>query len=129
MSSYGGAMGGQSAVTFDTSELDDLTTMLVVAAARVDKVRSMGLARTAESVRSQAEATVRGYPHATGALADDLHVSGTPLTKVVGSTLRESFFLEFGSPTTGGPRPFLTGPARTEITKLLKELGAAAVPK
>lgn len=116
-------------IEFDTSELDDLNTMLMTAAARVDKVRATGLARTAETVRDQAAATVRSYPHATGALANDLHVSGTPLTKLVGSTLREAFFLEFGSPTTGGPRPFLTGPARTEITRLLEELGRAAIPE
>lgn len=116
-------------VTFDTSELDDLNKMLTAAAAKVEKTRASGLARAAESVRDQAASTVRSYPHSTGALANDLHVSGTPLTKTVGSTLREAFFLEFGSPTTGGPRPFLTGPARTEITRLLVELGRAAIPE
>jgi hypothetical protein len=115
-------------IIFDTSELNDLDKLLTTAAGRVDKVRSAGLARAAESVRDQAAATVRSYPHATGALANDLHVAGTPLTKTVGSTLREAFFLEFGSPTTGGPRPFLTGPARTEITHLLEELGKAGMP-
>jgi hypothetical protein len=116
-------------ITFDTSELDDLNAMLTRAAAKVDKTRAAGLMRTAQSVRDQAAATASSYPHATGALADDLSISGTPLTKRVGSTLRESFFLEFGSPTTGGPRPYLTGPARTEITRLLEELGRAAIPE
>lgn len=117
-----------SNITFDASELDDLNAMLTRAAAKVDTTRSRGLERTARSVRDQAAATARSYPHATGALADSVEVSGTPLTKVVGSTLREAFFLEFGSPTTGGPRPWLTGPARTEITRLLEELGKAAIP-
>ena len=115
-------------VTFDTSDLDNLNLMLTTAAARLDKARASGLARAADRIRSDAAATVRGYPHATGALADSITVSGTPLTKVVGSTLREAFFLEFGSPTTGGPRPWLTRPARTEMTKLLEELGRAAIP-
>ena len=116
-------------ITFDTSELDDLNNMLSRAAAKVVGVRGAGLARTAEAVKSQAAQTARNYPHATGALADSQTVSGTQLTKRVGSTLREAFFLEFGSPTTGGPRPWLTGPGRTEITKLLEELGEAAVPE
>lgn len=116
-------------ITFDTSELDDLNAMLTRAAAKVDKTRAAGLMRTAESVKAQAAATARSYPHATGALADSLMIGGTPLTRIVGSTLREAFFLEFGSPTTGGPRPFLTGPARKEITRLLEELGKAAIPE
>lgn len=116
-------------VTFDTSELDDINTMLSRAAAKVDTTRARGLEQTANSVRDQAAATARSYAHASGALANDVSVSGTPLTKVVGSTLREAFFLEFGSPTTGGPRPWLTAPARTEITRLLEELGKAAIPE
>lgn len=118
-----------SNISFDTSELDDLNDMLGRAAAKVDTTRARGLERTANSVRDQAAATARSYPHASGALANDVSVSGTPLTKRVGSNLREAFFLEFGSPTTGGPRPWLTGPARTEITRLLEELGKAAIPE
>lgn len=116
-------------ISFDTSEIDNLNELLTNAASRVDKERVSALARTADTVRSQAAATARGYTKAgTGALADSVTVSGTPLTKVVGSPLREAFFLEFGSPTTGGPRPWLTAPARTEITKLLHELGDMAEP-
>lgn len=115
-------------VSFDTSELENLNRLLAAAAARVDKERASALARAADKVRSQAETTARGYTKGTGALADSITVTGTPLTKIVGSTLREGFFLEFGSPNTGGPRPWLTQPARTEMTRLLEELGRAAAP-
>lgn len=115
-------------VGFDTHELDDLQHLLSTAASRVAKERSIGLERAADAVRDQAIETARSYPKGTGALADDIEVRGTPLTKSVGSDLREAFFLEFGSPNTGEPRPFLTGPARIEITKLLVELGHTAEP-
>jgi hypothetical protein len=118
-----------SNIEFDTSELDDLSNMLGRTAEKLVKARALGLARTAESVREQAAATAASYPHATGALAGSLRVSGTQFTKVVGSDRREALFLEFGSPTTGGPRPFLTGPARTEIGRLAEELGKAAIPE
>lgn len=116
------------AVGFDVSELDDLQKLLTTAVTRVAKERAAGLERHADAVRDQAIATARGYTKGTGALADDIEVTGTPLTKRVGSDLREAFFLEVGSHNTGSPRPFLTGPARIEITKLLQELGVAAMP-
>lgn len=115
-------------IGFDTSEIDNLQKLLSNAVARVPKERVTGLDRAAEAVRSQAIEAARGYTKGTGALADDIEVRGTPLTKRVGSDLREAFFLEFGSPNTGAPRPFLTGPARIEITKLLVELGHTAGP-
>ena len=118
-----------SAITFDTSDLDNLNDMLTRAAAKVDTTRARGLEHTARSVRDQAAATARSYPHATGELADSVEIRGTPLTKVVGSTKRQGFFLEFGSPTTGGPRPWLTQPARLGMTALLEELGKAAIPE
>lgn len=115
-------------VTFDTSELDNLNGLLGEAITRVDKERASALSHHAELVASTARATVRGYTKGTGVLAEDISVTGTPLTRVVGSPLREAFFLEFGSPNTGAPRPWLTGPARVEMTELLKELGHAAEP-
>lgn len=116
------------AVGYDTSELANLQRTLVLAAIRIDKERAAGLQRAATAVRDQAIQTARTYTKGTGALAENIEVTGTPLTKQVGSDLREAFFLELGSPNTGGPRPFLTGPARIEITKLLVELGHIAEP-
>lgn len=121
--------GGAVDITFDTHEIDDLNKKLIEASIRVARERARGLSRAAEAVRTQAAATARSYPHATGALADSVEVSGTDLSKRVGSTLREAFFLEFGSPTTGGPRPWLTGPARTEINHLFDDLSKAAMPE
>jgi hypothetical protein len=115
-------------ISFDTSELDGLNEMLSAAAGRVAKERAVALERTATAIRTEAVQTARGYPHATGALAESIDVTGTPLTKIVGSPLREAFFLEYGSPNTGGPRPWLTGPARVGMTKLLVELGHVAEP-
>lgn len=115
-------------VTFDTSELDHLNDLLGAAVARVDKERATALSHHADRVASTAAATARGYTKGTGALASDISVTGTPLTKIVGSSLREAAFLEFGSPNTGPPRPWLTGPARIEMTELLKELAHAAGP-
>lgn len=115
-------------VTADTSDIDELNKVLSEAAARVDKERAVALTRTAHKVRDIAVATVRGYTKGTGALADNVVIGGTPLTRTVGSELREAAFLEFGSPNTGGPRPWLTQPAHLGMTALLNELGAAAEP-
>lgn len=115
-------------VQYDSSELDNLNVLLAAAAARVDRVRARGLATAAQNVRAAGEATARAYPKGTGALADNVTVSGTALTQVVGSDLREASFLEFGSPNTGAPRPWLTAPAHAEMTQLLKDLGEAGSP-
>lgn len=121
--------GGSVQVLFDPSGLDDLEGFLAGAAARVAEVRREGLDHAASAIRDKASATASSYPHATGALAADVSVSGSGLSKKVGSNLREAFFLEFGSPTTGGPRAWLSEPARNEMSRLLVELGAAAVPR
>jgi hypothetical protein len=39
--------------------------------------------------------------------------------------VREAAFLEYGSPNTGAPRAWLTGPARKAIDELFAELSAA----
>jgi hypothetical protein len=49
-------------------------------------------------------------------------VNGTAARKWIGAPVRQGFFLEYGSPTTGGPRPWLTGPAREGANQLLDEL-------
>jgi hypothetical protein len=116
-------------VEWDASELDDLGELFSTTVARVSRERATRLASHAEAIRSQAATEAAGYRHATGALAEDLRVTGGDVTKRVGSSLREAFFLEFGSPTTGSPRPYLTGPARKEVDALLRELGEAAMPK
>lgn len=112
----------------DFSALDDLNRLLEAAVKRTAKARADELNKTAEKVRDQAAAIAASYPKGTGALAANVTVTGTALTRRVGSDLREGWFLEFGSPNTGAPRPWLTGPAGRGAEELLAELGKAAAP-
>lgn len=112
----------------DFTALDDLNSFLEQAITRTAKERTKALDETSEEVRSEAAAIAASYPNGTGALAENVTVSGTDLTKRVGSDEREGWFLEFGSPNTGGPRPWLTGPADRGAAKMLTRLSKAAEP-
>jgi len=117
-----------SDVTIDTSELDKLNAMLQRAADRTAKERKRALDKAEQTTLTEARATAGSYPNGTGALAASLESGGTDLTRTVGSAVREAWFLEVGTPKTGAPRPWLTGPAEAAVGDMLTELAKAAAP-
>lgn len=112
-----------SDISLDTSGLDDLNALLQAAIEKTPRERAKALDATARTVAARASATAGSYTKGTGDLANSVTVSGSDLTKLVGADLREAWFLEVGSPSTGAPRPWLTGPAMDEVAKLLTKLG------
>jgi len=116
-------------VTIDTSELDKLNALLQRAADRTAKERKRALDKAAKATFDEAHANASSFTKAsTGELAESLQVDGTDLTRRVGSSVRQAFFLEFGSPNTGGPNPWLTEPAERASKSMLDELSDAAKP-
>lgn len=113
-------------ITFD-SNLDELEQLLEAARARPYKVRTSALNTAAEQVKAEAKAIVATYDtDSTGELESVIDIDGTPASRRIFAEVRQGFFLEYGTPTTGGPRPWLTGPARTAANDLLNELAAGA---
>lgn len=110
-------------VGIDVSELGDLAGMLSRAATRTHAERAAALDKVAHQVQSEATAIASTYTKGTGALASSIEVGGTPVSRRIFADLREAYFLEFGSPNTGPPRPWLTGPAEKGARELFDELG------
>ena len=110
-------------VGIDVSELGDLAGMLSRAAERPRAERAAALDKVAHQVQSEATAIASTYTKGTGKLAESIELSGTPLSRRIFANVREAFFLEFGSPNTGPPRPWLTGPAEKGAKELFDELG------
>lgn len=77
-----------------------------------------------QEVASEARATAAGYPKGTGALAAAVRIVRVGAAAyTVGAAVREAFYLEVGSPNTGGPRPWLTGPAQRALDELVGKIG------
>lgn len=113
-------------ISFD-SDLDELQQLLAAARSRPYKVRVSALNTAAERVKSEAKAIVATYDtDSTGELESVIDIDGTPASRRIFADVRQGFFLEYGSPTTGGPRPWLTGPARLAANDLLNDLAAGA---
>lgn len=113
-------------IVFD-SDLDELAKLLEAARNRPYKVRVQALDRAAERVKSRAIATAQSYnTDSTGELASVIDIDGTPASRRIYANVRQAAFLEYGTPTTGAPRPWLTDPARDEVNALLMELADGA---
>lgn len=110
-------------VGIDVSDLADLARMLERAAARPHAERAAVLDRVAREVQAEATAIAATYTKGTGRLVESIELSGTPVSRRIFADVREAFFLEFGSPNTGAPRPWLTGPAERGAKELFDELG------
>lgn len=116
-------------ISFDTSELADLAAVLERARSRSWKDRTQALKRTAETVRAEAKANAEAFnTDSTGELAENIEITGTPARKRIGAPVRQAHFLEYGSPTTGAPRAWLSGPARKGANELLAELARIGEP-
>lgn len=110
-------------ISFDTSDLDNLDELLATARERSWKDRTAALKRIAGQVRSEATENARGFQtKSTGELVAHIEQDGTPARQWIGADVRQAFFLEYGSPTTGPPRAWLSGPARKGANQLFAEM-------
>lgn len=113
-------------ITFDTTEIDGLADLLATARERPHKERADDLTQTADSIATKSRAIVATYQKdSTGLLGESIQVEGTPVHKRIFADVREAFFLETGSPNTGGPRDWLTGPAQEGIDEMFERLSRA----
>jgi hypothetical protein len=116
-------------VSVDMSEINQLIDTLDRASKRPAKERARALDRRANNVAEKARATVATYDKkSTGELGSTIDVTGTDLAKVIGSPVKQGWFLEAGTPTTGAPRPWLSRPAEEELDGLLDDLAKSAEP-
>jgi Bacteriophage HK97-gp10, putative tail-component len=113
-------------ISVDVSELNELIAMLERAAERPRKERAGVLRKIGAQVASEARSNASSWftKASTGRLAEGVTVEGRGVSRVaISSPYREGFFLEYGSPNTGAPRPWLTQPAERGVESLLEELG------
>jgi hypothetical protein len=115
-------------ITIDASEIRVLEHKLGQAAADMHREAGNEVQKTARQVAAEARGIAGGYPHGTGALAAAVRVTGSGLNATVGADVREAFYLEVGSPNTGAPRPWLSGPAERHQRDLEDQLAKAADP-
>lgn len=115
-------------VSVDTSDLLRLIAYLEHAIVRTPAERSAALEKVAARVESEARANAASFHTAsTGELAASITRTGTPLFQTVSAPVRQAWFLEAGSPTTGAPRPWMSEPGESgalELLGLIGELGA-----
>lgn len=86
------------------------------------------LDRIVPRVAEEARANAASFPHGTGELARSVEYDTSGLTRRVHAPVRQAFFLEYGSPNTGAPRPWLTGPAESGQNELVRLIGEAGAP-
>jgi len=116
-------------ITVDTSDLDELVELLGAAIERTPKERATALRKAGNTTEAGARANVAGYTKAsTGELAGAITHVGTDLTRTIGADVKQAALLEYGTPTTGAPRRWLTGPAEAALDDLLADLAHAAEP-
>ena len=103
-------------VHIDVSELHRLAGMLTTTAAAAPAKATVAVQRTVDQVHA---AAISGAPVATGELQASIQKEGAGLEGRVWSDTRQAYFLEVGSPNTGPPRAWLTGPAEDGSHELL----------
>jgi len=120
---------GYVTVSADTSDIDHLQQILAAARERPHKERAAVLDRRAGDAETEARAIVATYnKKSTGALADAITREGTPVFQRIFANVREASLLERGTPNTGAPRPWLTGPAQKAADAVLEDLTKSAEP-
>lgn len=116
-------------LTVDTSEIDALAALLAGAAPRMETDTTRVMDQVASSVVAAAKASV---PVASGELRDSVQVERQGgkgyRVRYIHAEPRQGYFLEYGSPTTGAPRPWLSGPAQRGAMVLHDELMRVADP-
>jgi len=120
-----------SGIQVDMSDLELLERLLADAerAIAVDAVRIVQ--RAANRVERESKQTASSY-NGTGELSRSIKQLGrsdpSGATVAVGAQVRQAFFLEYGSPNTGAPRPWLSGPAERAQEDILIDLAREAKP-
>jgi hypothetical protein len=110
-------------VTLDTSDLERLGALLD-AAARSAPVASDALLDV-HGLRVLADATANAGSYtkaSTGELRGAMFYERHQGVRRIGSNVRQAFFLEYGSPKTGAPDPWLSGPAERETEQMLASM-------
>lgn len=116
------AAGGGVRATIDTSELDVLAGLLAHAADEAEGETSQLLDKEVPKTFEEARSTVAGYPKATGATAASMGHDTEGHTRRIWAGTKQGALLEYGTPTTGPPRPWLTGPAQRASRRILEEM-------
>jgi hypothetical protein len=115
----------------DTTELTRLARELADNADEFDKSIGPVLDRIANGVMTDAVSNANSY-NGTGELAAATKMTRTGNKQMhsrkIGAEVDQALWLEVGSPTTGGPRPWLTGPAAKGHYLLGLEIEKRAVP-
>lgn len=113
-----------SLATVDLTEIKDLIGMLDRASKRPHAERARALDEVGGHVETEARGIVATFQtKSTGELEGAIYRRGTPVSQEIGADVKQAFFLETGSPTTGGPRPWLSGPAERGMVELLELVG------
>jgi hypothetical protein len=105
-------------VTIDTSELEALAVAMRNAGRNAERSVGDEVGEIAETIRAEAAATAASYTKGDRVLAGRITVSGSGTERLIGSNRRSLHFLEYGSPSTGGPRGTLTIPAERGTAEL-----------
>lgn len=108
-------------VSIDTRDLDVLDWVLGTAAEGAPRESEAALTKAVERVHAQAVSNAAKVRD-TGALMESVDYDTEGMTRRVWSETREAWFQESGSPTTGAPNPWLTGPARAAVPELLRDI-------
>jgi hypothetical protein len=111
-------MSGGGFLTWDLSEIDELVRILALAADRPKRALITTHREAASAVATAARSTASSYRKGTGRLARSIEEEADEKGARIWADPREGFFLEYGSPNTGGPRRWLSGPAEEVAGKM-----------
>lgn len=119
-------------VSFDTSQIKKLSKLIDDTRRKTSMVAPQVLTSAANRVFVDAVANAQGMAD-TGELASSTRIQrsdadGALLGFWIGADVRQAFFLEYGSPNTGAPRPWLSSPAMRGQIEALSAIQKAAGP-
>lgn len=114
-------------ISVDVSQLLELAHILGEVATRPKREAASAHAEVAGKVASEAKANAASYRKAgTGRLAASIQTKADSSGATIWANPREAFFLEYGSPNTGPPRRWLSGPAEDHVAELGEKLQTLA---
>lgn len=111
----------------DLSDIDRLEGLIAHAANTAPKDSAQALEKRTREAFTEAKANAGSFHKAsTGELASVVEMEVIRGEHgIIRAPVRQGFFLEYGSPKTGAPRPWLTGPARDAAERLVRDMGDA----
>lgn len=125
-----GALGGfvdnAGYITVDMSEIDDLVRLLAVAAEQAPINADHALDIVVPEVWREAHANAKAFhKRSTGELAGSLDHDTSGQVRRVFAPVKQAALLEYGTPNTGAPIPWLTGPGERGSKRLLEMMAEA----